>query len=46
MNKKDAFTKKINEGYNSKRESIILDGAVLDGEALADTQVKIPLKTI
>lgn len=25
MNKKDAFTKKINEGSNSKRESIILE---------------------
>jgi DNA helicase HerA-like ATPase len=46
MNKKEAFIKNINEGYNSKGESIILGGAILDGEALADAQVKIPLKTL
>jgi DNA helicase HerA-like ATPase len=46
MDRKDAFIKNINEGYNSKGESIILGGAILDGEALADAQVKIPLKTL
>lgn len=46
MDRKDAFIKNINEGYDSKGESIILGGAMLDGEALADATVKIPLKTL
>ncbi|MGL2962195.1 helicase HerA-like domain-containing protein [Flavobacterium sp. RSB2_4_14] len=40
------FTKHINEGYTSKGESIILGGAMLNGEAVADTFVKVPLKTL
>ncbi|MBP8156824.1 MAG: DUF853 family protein [Flavobacterium sp.] len=40
------FSKHINDGYNSKGESIILGGAILNGEALADTFVKVPLKTL
>lgn len=46
MSNTDNFTKHINEGYTSKGESIILGGAILDGEALANTFVKIPLKTL
>ena len=46
MDRKEAFIKNINEGYDSKGESIILGGAMLDGEALADAPVKIPLKTL
>ncbi|MDI1305245.1 MAG: DUF853 family protein [bacterium] len=46
MDRKDAFIKNINEGYDSKGESIILGGAMLDGEASADAPVKIPLKTL
>ncbi|WP_367773398.1 helicase HerA-like domain-containing protein [Flavobacterium sp. WC2421] len=46
MNNTDNFTKYINEGYTSKGESIILGGAILDGQALANTYVKIPLKTL
>lgn len=46
MSTKDNFIKHINEGYTSKGESIILGGAILDGEAVADTLVKIPLKTL
>lgn len=46
MNNTDDFTKHINEGYASKGESIILGGAILNGEALANTYVKIPLKTL
>tara|TARA_R110000868_G_scaffold118066_1_gene313384 strand:- start:605 stop:2137 length:1533 start_codon:yes stop_codon:yes gene_type:complete len=46
MNNTDNFTKHINEGYTSKGESIILGGAILDGQALANTYVKIPLKTL
>nr|WP_294774415.1 helicase HerA-like domain-containing protein [uncultured Flavobacterium sp.] len=40
------FSKYINEGYISKGESIILGGAILNGEPLADTFVKVPLKTL
>jgi len=46
MDRKEAFIKNINEGYDSKGESIILGGAILDGEALANAPVKIPLKTL
>ncbi|MBP2283265.1 DNA helicase HerA-like ATPase [Flavobacterium sp. CG_23.5] len=46
MDRKEAFILNINEGYDSKGESIILGGAILDGEALANATVKIPLKTL
>ncbi|PXY44855.1 helicase HerA-like domain-containing protein [Flavobacterium hydrophilum] len=46
MNKKDSFIQDINNGYSSKGDSIILGGAILDGEAIADVFVKIPLKTL
>lgn len=46
MGKKDDFIQIINDGYASKGESIILGGAMLDGEALANAHVKIPLKTL
>lgn len=40
------FSKHINEGYTSKGESITLGGAIFNGEAVADTFVKVPLKTL
>lgn len=40
------FSNYINEGYTSKGESIILGGAILNGEAVADTFIKVPLKTL
>ena len=40
------FIKHINDGYTFEAESIILGSAMLDGEAIADAQVKIPLKTL
>ena len=46
MTKKADFIKVINEGYTSKGESIVLGAALLDGEAISETQVKIPLKTL
>jgi hypothetical protein len=46
MNSKEAFKDSILNGYNLKGESIILGGAMLDGETISDTFVKIPLKTL
>jgi len=46
MSKKENFIQLINEGYLSQGESITLGGAILDGEAIPDTFVKIPLKTL
>lgn len=46
MSKKNDFIQHINDGYLSKGESITLGGAILDGEPLTDTFVKIPLKTL
>jgi DNA helicase HerA-like ATPase len=46
MSKKDDFIQAITEGYTSKGESIILGGAMLDGEPVAEATVKIPLKTL
>lgn len=46
MDRKEAFVAKINEGYACKGGSIILGGPMLDGEVLAGTHVKIPLKTM
>lgn len=46
MSRKEDFIQHINNGYISKGESIILGGAMLDGEALADAHVKVPLKTL
>ncbi|WP_366185039.1 helicase HerA-like domain-containing protein [Flavobacterium ovatum] len=46
MNKKESFSNHINEGYFCKGDSIIIGGAILDNEPIADTHVKIPLKTL
>ena len=46
MNRKEDFIQHIINGYLSKGESLILGGAMLDGEAIAETQVKVPLKTL
>lgn len=46
MDKREAFSALINEGYVCKGDSIVLGGAMLDGQPVTGTQVKIPLKTI
>ncbi len=46
MNKKESFSKHINEGYFCKGESIIIGGGILDNEPISNTHVKIPLKTL
>jgi DNA helicase HerA-like ATPase len=45
MSQKDEFIQSINDGYQTKGESIILGGAIYDGEPL-NAHVKIPLKTL
>ncbi|WP_310379901.1 helicase HerA-like domain-containing protein [Flavobacterium sp.] len=46
MSRKDDFIQHITDGYHSKGESIILGGAMLDGEAVSNAHVKVPLKTL
>lgn len=43
---KEAFIQHINDGYSSKGESILLGAAILNGETVGETQVKVPLKTL
>ena len=44
MAKKADFIQTIEQGYTFKGDSIILGGAMLDGEVMTNTYVKIPLK--
>ena len=46
MDKKESFSAHINEGYTCKGDSIILGGAILDGEVITGTKVQVPLKTM
>jgi DNA helicase HerA-like ATPase len=45
MSNKDLFQTEITEGYTFKGDSILLGGAMLNGESIANTQIKAPLKT-
>ncbi len=46
MDRKEKFSEQINLGYTSKGDAIILGSAMLDGETLTNTFVKVPLKTL
>ncbi|XP_020904300.1 uncharacterized protein LOC110242630, partial [Exaiptasia diaphana] len=46
MSKIAEFQKSIQEGYTFKGDFITVGGAMLDGEAVQDTHIKIPLKTL
>lgn len=46
MPTKEEFRKHIDEGYATKGDSITMGAAMLDGEAVTDALVKIPLKTL
>jgi len=46
MTKKAAFENHITNGYACKGEYLVLGGAMLDGEAIADAHIRIPLKTL
>ncbi|NUY82607.1 DUF853 family protein [Flavobacterium sp. MAH-1] len=46
MPTKDDFINAINSGYASKGDSITLGAAMLEGEPIPETPVRIPLKTL
>lgn len=46
MSKKDTFISEIQAGYNFSGPSIVLGGAMLDGESIPGLQIKIPLRTM
>jgi len=46
MERKEAFTTHINQGYACKGEHIILGGAMFNGQAIPGAHVKVPLKTM
>lgn len=46
MAKKEQFTAAIQSGYNFSSTSIVLGGAMLDGEAIPGLQIKVPLRTM
>jgi hypothetical protein len=46
MNNKEEFFKNITEGYSCSGDHLILGGAMLDGEAIPDAHIRVPLKTL
>ena len=46
MARKDDFSAEIQAGYTFSGSSIVLGGAILDGEAIPGLQVKTPLRTM
>lgn len=46
MSNLESFKAAINSGYNFKGDSILLGGAMLDGECCDETYIKIPLRTM
>jgi len=46
MASKTNFIQIINEGYTFKGESILIGGAMLDGQTIPEAIVKIPLRTL
>ncbi|MCS5489432.1 DUF853 domain-containing protein [Algoriphagus limi] len=46
MNRRDQFIQTLNEGQTYKKDFIILGTGILDGEAITEANVKVPLKTM
>ena len=46
MSKSETFKAAIESGYTFKGASFVLGGAILDGAAVPNLQVKVPLKTL
>lgn len=46
MDKKEQFISSINDGYAFKGDSILLGGAIFEGQSLTGIHIKLPLKTM
>ena len=46
MNQQEQFISIINEGYTCKGENLLLGVAMLDGNAIPDAKITIPIKTL
>lgn len=46
MSRKEDFLNHMTQGYACKGDYIVLGGAKLDGEAVADAHIRVPLKTL
>ncbi len=46
MSRKEDFFSHISEGYTCMGDFLVLGGAILDGEPIADAHIRIPLKTL
>lgn len=46
MDQKEKFISAIQQGYTFKGDSILLGGAILNGECLSGNNIKVPLKTL
>lgn len=46
MDKKEQFISSINDGYAFKGDSILLGGAIFEGQCLTGIHIKLPLKTM
>jgi len=46
MDLKEKFISTIQDGYTFKGDSILLGGAILNGECLSGNHIKVPLKTL
>ncbi|MDP3312717.1 helicase HerA-like domain-containing protein [Lutibacter sp.] len=46
MNRKETFFQYINEGYLTKGDFLLMGSAMLDGETMKNSFVKVPLKTL
>ena len=46
MSNKEKFIQEMKNGYTHKGDSIVLGGAMLEGEVMTNSMIKIPLKTM
>jgi len=46
MSQLEKFQDEITKGYTTRKDFVILGGGILDGQPVANTQVKIPLKML
>jgi DNA helicase HerA-like ATPase len=46
MSRKEEFSNEMQAGYTFSGSSIVLGGAMLDGEAVSGVQIKVPLRTM